>query len=128
MTAIFDDDEALLLPQEAADYLRMKLQTLANWRCYGGGPKFTRVGNRIFYPVRNLREFVRFYTCTSDYGKPPPGDGKPAYPAADRSTGRRPMGGTAFFISSHQSTLRGRLGVIACNPKRTNITSRSMRG
>jgi hypothetical protein len=49
VSTTFDDDDALLLPQEAANYLRMSVQTLANWRCYGGGPKFTRVGNRVFY-------------------------------------------------------------------------------
>ena len=43
------DDESLSLPQEAADHLRMQKQTLANWRCQGGGPAFTRVGNRILY-------------------------------------------------------------------------------
>jgi hypothetical protein len=78
MTMTFDDD-ALLLPQEAADYLRMKIQTLANWRCYGGGPEFTRVGNRIFYPMSKLRAFIRIYSSTSEYGKPPapetPSDG-----------------------------------------------------
>jgi hypothetical protein len=77
MTTTFDDDERLLLPQEAADYLRMKLQTLANWRCYGGGPEFTRVGNRIFYPMNNLRAFIRIYSSTSEYGRPQP-DGAPA--------------------------------------------------
>jgi len=77
VTATFDDD-ALLLPQEAADHLRMKIQTLANWRCYGGGPEFTRVGNRIFHPMLKLREFIRIYTCTADYGKLPPTDGAPA--------------------------------------------------
>jgi hypothetical protein len=78
MTMTFDDD-ALLLPQEAADYLRMKIQTLANWRCYGGGPEFTRVGNRIFYPMSKLPAFIRIYSSTSEYGKPPapetPSDG-----------------------------------------------------
>ena len=64
------DDDTLLLPQEAADYLRMKKQTLANWRSQGGGPEYTRVGNRIFYLLSKLREFIRIYTCTSDYGKP----------------------------------------------------------
>jgi hypothetical protein len=70
VSVTFDDDDGLLLPQEAADYLRMKLQTLANWRCYGGGPEFTRVGNRVFYPMRRLKAFIRIYSSTSEYGKP----------------------------------------------------------
>ena len=76
MTMTFDD-EALLLPQEAADHLRMRVQTLANWRCYGGGPEFTRVGNRIFYPMSKLQAFVKIYSSTSEYGRPPT-DGAPA--------------------------------------------------
>jgi hypothetical protein len=77
------DDDALLLPQDAADHLRMRKQTLANWRCHGGGPAFHRVGNRIFYRMLGLRKFIRTYKTTSDYGKPPetpptPKDGKPA--------------------------------------------------
>jgi hypothetical protein len=82
-----NDDEALLSPQEAADFLRMRKQTLANWRCDGGGPEFARFGNRIFYPMRKVRAFVRTYGSTSEYGRPhdppiagaedPPKDKKP---------------------------------------------------
>jgi hypothetical protein len=63
------DDDKFLLPQEAADFLRMRVQTLANWRCYGGGPEFTRLGNRILYPLSKLRAFIKIYSRTSDYGK-----------------------------------------------------------
>jgi hypothetical protein len=65
------------------EHIRMKKESLANWRCHGGGPAFTRVGNRIFYPMAKLRAFVRIYASTADYGKPPTSDetlegGKPA--------------------------------------------------
>jgi hypothetical protein len=60
------DDDALLLPQEAAEFLHTTTQTLANWREQGGGPGYTLVGRRIFYPMSKLRAF-----------RPPP-DGEPA--------------------------------------------------
>jgi hypothetical protein len=60
------DDDALLLPQEAEDQLRMRVQTLANWRSEGGGPEYTRVANRISYHMSKLRAFR------------PPTDGEPA--------------------------------------------------
>jgi hypothetical protein len=45
-------------PQEASDYLRMAKQTLARWRCYGLGPRFVRIGGRIFYDVADLDAFI----------------------------------------------------------------------
>jgi hypothetical protein len=62
---------SLLLPQEAADQLRMKKQTLANWRCQGGGPDFIRAGSKIFYPIEKIKEYLarNVYNRTSDYGK-----------------------------------------------------------
>jgi Helix-turn-helix domain len=41
-------------PQEASDYLRIAKQTLARWRCYGLGPRFVRIGGRIFYDASDL--------------------------------------------------------------------------
>jgi hypothetical protein len=63
--------DTLLTPQEAADWLRMKKQTLANWRCQGGGPAFLRVGSKIFYPLSKIKEYLdrNVYNRTSDYGK-----------------------------------------------------------
>jgi hypothetical protein len=60
------DDDAMLLPQEAAEFLHTTTQTLADWRELGGGPEFTRVGRRIFYPMSKLQAFR------------PQGDGAPA--------------------------------------------------
>jgi Helix-turn-helix domain len=51
------DDDAWLLPQEAAEFLHTTVQTLANWREHGGGPEHTLVGRRIFYPLSKLRAF-----------------------------------------------------------------------
>jgi Helix-turn-helix domain len=48
----------LLDPEEASDYLRMARQTLARWRCYGLGPRFVRIGGRIFYDPADLDAFI----------------------------------------------------------------------
>ena len=55
-------------PQEASDYLRMARQTLARWRCQGLGPRFVRIGGRIFYDVADLNAFiaVRKFQSTSE--------------------------------------------------------------
>ena len=45
-------------PQEASAYLRIAKQTLARWRCYGLGPRFVRIGGRIFYDPADLDAFI----------------------------------------------------------------------
>jgi hypothetical protein len=45
-------------PEEASDYLRVARQTLARWRCYGLGPRFVRIGGRIFYDPADLDAFI----------------------------------------------------------------------
>ncbi len=44
-------------PKEAAEILGMSPQTLANWRSMGGGPRWLKVGGRVFYEYRELNEF-----------------------------------------------------------------------
>jgi hypothetical protein len=39
----------LATPDELSAYLRKPLQTLANWRWLGKGPKFTKVGRDVRY-------------------------------------------------------------------------------
>lgn len=48
----------LLDPQEASTCLRVAKQTLARWRCHGQGPRFVRLGGRIFYDVADLDAFI----------------------------------------------------------------------
>lgn len=59
------DDEDLLLPEEAAEYLRVPVATLSGWRhrrrIDGSqpGPKFLRLeGNRVRYRTGDLRKYV----------------------------------------------------------------------
>ena len=51
-------ESRLLDPHEASDYLRMARQTLARWRCHGLGPRFVRIGGRIFYDRSDLDRFI----------------------------------------------------------------------
>jgi predicted site-specific integrase-resolvase len=46
-----------LLPQEAADRLRVSKGTLANWRTSGYGPRFVKFGRRVLYPETELAAF-----------------------------------------------------------------------
>ena len=42
-------DEPLWTPQEVADYLRVPLKTLRDWRLKGTGPTGFRVGQHVRY-------------------------------------------------------------------------------
>jgi predicted DNA-binding transcriptional regulator AlpA len=55
---------------EAANYLRMAGSTLAKLRCYGGGPRFAKVGPRIVvYDKSDLDAWLADRICrsTADY-------------------------------------------------------------
>lgn len=52
-------DESVVTAREAAAVLRVKPETLAYYRCEGGGPPFTRVGpKQIRYRMGDLREYL----------------------------------------------------------------------
>lgn len=43
-------------------------QTFANWRYQGRGPRFVKIGNRVFYPASELRKLVvHTFQSTSEY-------------------------------------------------------------
>jgi hypothetical protein len=48
----------------------IKVTTLANWRNLGIGPKFTKLGGKVLYPITEVEEFEKKNTvqCTSQYG------------------------------------------------------------
>jgi hypothetical protein len=59
----------LMPPDDAAGYLGgIAKQTLAKWRCLGGGPEFVRVGARIMYDQSALDAWLdaRRRTSTSE--------------------------------------------------------------
>ena len=52
----------LLTPKQAAEYLQIKVQTLATWRNQGKGPKFCKVGRAVRYRPQDLETYI-----TSDF-------------------------------------------------------------
>jgi helix-turn-helix protein len=48
----------LLTEVEAAPILRLKIKTLQQWRQLRRGPRFVRLGRRIFYPRSELDRFI----------------------------------------------------------------------
>jgi predicted site-specific integrase-resolvase len=46
-----------LLPAEAAERLRVSVNTLCNWRVLGTGPKYIKYGRKVIYPLKELEAF-----------------------------------------------------------------------
>lgn len=48
---------------------RVSVRTLANWRCSGSGPRFTKIGGRILYALEDLQRWEENRTVdhTSQY-------------------------------------------------------------
>ena len=57
---------------EAADYLRLKAQTLEKWRLTGRGPKFAKMGTRVVYRRSDLDAWLagQLRRSTSDPAVP----------------------------------------------------------
>jgi predicted site-specific integrase-resolvase len=45
-------------PDEAARTIGVASQTLARWRCEGGGPPFIRVGRKIMYGATDITAWM----------------------------------------------------------------------
>lgn len=52
-----DDDDICLTPTEAAKWLGIAPQTLADWRSLGRGPNFVRDGRYVVYSIEELRRY-----------------------------------------------------------------------
>lgn len=62
--------QKLLTPQEVARLLRVKVETLANWRCndrYPGLP-YIKIGSRIRYRWADIEAFLEKHLCSSESG------------------------------------------------------------
>lgn len=46
-------------PPEVADILRLKVQTLADWRNRRYGPAFVKFGSKVLYSEEALQQFVQ---------------------------------------------------------------------
>jgi hypothetical protein len=53
------DPEELLTLSEAADVLRMPVNTLRWWRQTGKGPDFFKIGRHLVTTVGDLRRYIR---------------------------------------------------------------------
>ena len=49
---------AYVPPLGASDLMGVAPQTLARWRCEGGGPPFIRVGRKIMYAVEDITAWM----------------------------------------------------------------------
>lgn len=64
-------DQRFLNNDEAAEYLRVKGETLEIWRTRGRGPKFRRAGRRILYSIEDIEAFLgESLSSTSDRKEP----------------------------------------------------------
>ena len=61
---IFRTDE-YMTPAQLAALTGMRLQTLAAWRCRGGGPPFTRLGSAIRYSRTAVNDWLASRTGNS---------------------------------------------------------------
>ena len=48
----------LLTEREASPLLRVQIKTLQAWRALKKGPRFVRVGRRVFYPRSEIERFL----------------------------------------------------------------------
>ena len=53
------DPEELLTLSEAADILRVPINTLRWWRQTGKGPEFFKIGRHLVTTVGDLRQYIR---------------------------------------------------------------------
>jgi hypothetical protein len=53
------DPEELVTLSEAADILRMPINTLRWWRQTGKGPEFFKIGRHLVTTVGDLRRYIR---------------------------------------------------------------------
>jgi len=51
-------DSKFLTSKEAAQYLRVKEETMEIWRYRGKGPRFRRAGRRILYAIEDIEAFL----------------------------------------------------------------------
>jgi hypothetical protein len=59
------DDDALYIPDETAKIFRHPgTRTLERWRAEGTGPSYVKIGRRVAYTGRAIKEYLRQQTRT----------------------------------------------------------------
>lgn len=63
-------EKTYLTPEEVSNRYRgrVAVRTLANWRCLGIGPKFSKIGGRILYPLTEIEAWESRCTAVSTAG------------------------------------------------------------
>lgn len=41
------------------------IKALQRWRCVGGGPRFTKIGSRVRYPLSEIEKYEASHLVTS---------------------------------------------------------------
>lgn len=66
-----NDNDVFLTPREVAARYggSINVRTLANWRCQNLGPRYTKIGGRVLYPLAEVKrwEAARTFGDTSQY-------------------------------------------------------------
>lgn len=61
-TETVDPLEEMVDEAEAAPLVRQNPRTLTVWRSQGKGPRYVKLGRKVFYRKSDLRDFVRAQT------------------------------------------------------------------
>ncbi len=63
--------DELLTPDQTSARVKIAKQTLARWRVEGRGPRFVRLGNRIFYRPGDIEAWLAtcVFSSTSEAGR-----------------------------------------------------------
>ena len=71
------DENELLKPGQVTDYLGISPKTLANLRSMGTGPRYCKIGSRIFYRHADVLQYrrARQFKNTSQYRSGPQNGG-----------------------------------------------------
>jgi predicted DNA-binding transcriptional regulator AlpA len=57
------DPAELVSGDATAERCHVKPQTLAQWRSEGRGPRYLKIGRRVFYREQDIREFLGEQLC-----------------------------------------------------------------
>jgi hypothetical protein len=59
LKALPEQEDVLIAAAQVPEYIGLKAQTLARWRCEGVGPVWCALGRRIFYRSSDLRDWIK---------------------------------------------------------------------
>jgi hypothetical protein len=58
LKALPEQGDVLIAAASVPEYIGLKTQTLARWRCEGVGPVWCALGRRIYYRSSDLRTWI----------------------------------------------------------------------